>query len=208
MINLKVVSALDLRRCYYGQQENWILRSNDILDYQNLKIYLEESSKIELVSLQDRLLHVEKTIEKYNRMGKEAKVYITPGYSDELISKADTKVFGRDLLLWNPTTERWIRYSRIMDLNPFEIKHLLSHTDPKGDNALCQIRDISESNVGRIYDAICMYEEQIFRQAIETKSNSADLFYLNEQEKKEIVKDTLKDIVLYLLDNTKEELVW
>lgn len=207
MIKLENVSALDLKNYYCGQKEKGILRSNNILNYQDLKTYIENNNEDELL-FKKRLLKVEKTVEKYNKIGKDPCIYVTPGYDDELLLRTDMEVFGCNLLLWNPTTENYVKYSKLMNLSIFEIKYLLSHTDSRGDNALCQLKNISDNNIVKIYQAVCMYEEQVLRQASLNNPKSVNLFYLNEDAKREIVKDTLKDIVLYLIDATKEELIW
>lgn len=208
MITLENISALNLQERFYGRYEQNILTQNNIMTYQDLKNYLENESNKEFPLLEEELLHIEKKLIKLNKKAQQLTKYITPGYKDKKLLKTDKKVLGKELILTNPISKHSEKSLHISKYSIYEIKFLLTHLNSKGDNALCQLRSISKNSIDKVVSAISMYEEQVIRQSKETKKRDINLFYLNKEQKRKIVIDSLKDIVYYLIENTYEELVW
>lgn len=208
MITLENISALSLLEKCQDEKIQKILIENQILTYQDLKDLSEENTKIRQM-FSETISRIEEFIDKSNEKGKEPQIYTESIYpSNNSLEVTDMYTKGRDLLLWNPTTEKYIKCFSIRDISIVEIKHLLSHCDVYGKNLLTRLMGIGDINIIEILSAISMYEEQVIRQSYETKARNINLFTLNQEVKKEIVMASLRDIVDYLFDNTKEELIW
>ena len=75
---------------------------------------------------------------------------------------------------------------------------------------------IGPSRIKKILPLITFYDEQVMRQYQELDNihtlmhtfNQTPIFYLNKTAKQAIVEEEINDIIMYLLDNTKEELIW
>lgn len=156
----------------------------------------------------------EKTVEKRrnlsNRRGYEPEIFLTKGYSDEILLQQDLLNNGDILLLNNPIA-RTVKYHSLKPRTIKTIKSDLSHTYSDGSNHLVSngtYRNIGKDSLPTIISSIEMYEEQIKRQSLLTKEKDINLFELHKQEKIDIVEEMYNEIILYLLYHTEERLVW
>jgi len=209
MIELKDVSALDFVRSYkdrLGTQE--LLLRRNVATYQDLKEFIEEMGDYVPFDIKARLESVERDLVFYNRKGKEAEIYKTLGYPEGELYIADKETLVSSLMLWSPTSSRYLNYLSLHNKSIEEVKYLLAHTRSNGDNCLLSYRGVGRDNIGKIVEAISGYEEQVIRQSHETDKRDINLFSYNRDEKREIVRQELVQIILYLLDNTSEEFIW
>lgn len=152
--------------------------------------------------------YAEKRIELANKRLQEPEIYMTKGYENKELNKQDELNNGDILLLHSPTGHR-VKFAHINHKPISLIKEELSHTIPDGRNAFIHFnRYMGTSIMPKLISAIEMYEKQIERQSSLTIDKSADLFKLDIYDKKAIVDDVYKDIVMYLIDNANFGLVW
>ena len=188
----------------------------DILDYQKLKdILVSGNDEFNLVSefLKNELDEVEQIINNANVLGLEPEIFMFDTYGDfdiddKTLRITDESNKGDVLLYASPMIRGGARVNQLKYLNIFEIKHLASHLGSyKLQNALTFKRNFGIDTVKKIVEKVKFYEEQVLRQALETDEREINLFMLNKAVKDEIVESQLKDIVEYLVDNSKE-CVW
>lgn len=146
-----------------------------------------------------------------NKRGYSPNVYYTRGYDEDTLLKQDKLNKGSILLLDNPTDFR-TRYHHLKELSIEQIKSDLSHTMPNGENYVLSVSshytNIGIGQIPRIISLIEMYEEQVQRQAKITERRDINLFELHKEEKLEIIEELYNEIILYLINNTEERLVW
>ena len=139
-------------------------------------------------------------------------IFTTKGYSDEKLKKQDVFNKGSILLLNSPLTIQSAKYECLETKTIKTIKSDLSHTFPNGSNYLSagnpEYMSIGSHDISRIVSSIEMYEEQIERQAQLTKERNINLFELHKLEKLALIEELYNEIIMYLLDHTKERLVW
>ena len=146
-----------------------------------------------------------------NKRGYVPKIFTTKGYSDEELKKQDSFNNGGILLVSNPTTSG-IRNRCLENKTIRTIKSDLAHTYADGENYVIGAnfiyRNIGEGSIPNLITSIEMYEEQIERQAQLTKERDINLFELHKEEKIDIVEEMYNEIIMYLLYNADERLVW
>ena len=115
-----------------------------------------------------------------------------------------------DVLLFDTPTSYSISgtYEDIKKMRMDSIKYDISHSMINGFNYLRFISNkIGPDRLLLVRDAIDMYTEQIERQALLTDDRNCNLFTFNKVEKDRIIHKNLKEIILYLLNNSNS-FVW
>lgn len=155
--------------------------------------------------------NIQREMEKANAKGCEAEIYYTKGYENSELLKQDAINYGNILLFDNPTAFRY-GYDCFKNKSIAQIKEDLSHTAENWQNyissANCEYRNIGSKSLPRIISLVEMFEEQIERQSHLTPDREINLFELDKNEKLEFIEEIYRDIVLYLVDNANERLVW
>jgi len=151
---------------------------------------------------------VERKMDLANKRGHEPEIFYTKGYSTEDLSQQDLVNGGGILLLNNPTDFK-VKY-RTLETKPIaEIKTDLAHTLPNGQNIVsASYRNIGDDSINELVSSIEMYEEQIERQSCLTSDRDINLFELHKDKKLDLTEEMYNEIVMYLVCNTNERLVW
>jgi len=191
-----------------------MLRQNSIEDFQALKDLLESGEKIVLREfLESRLDEVQERLLVDNRANLEPQIFLTNGYEgkkvdDKSIEKTEKKT-KTTVLVKNPAICNIGKKGRITTLSIHELKHLLSHVTPfRGRNAfLDTYRGYYESDAEKLISALNLFEEQVVRQAQETKREDINLFIMDGSEKRTIVERDLDKVIEYLAESP-EIFVW
>ena len=142
-------------------------------------------------------------------MGQDVEpiIFDVPVYSDELLNKTDAMVSGDVLVLANPTSATRYLNDLLANNTVAQLKHKMSHVDANFQNYLTRINQMVK-RAPKVVSAILMYHEQIERQALETSRRDINLFTYMQEEKRELVRKDITDIIVWLLENTKEEFIW
>lgn len=192
-----------------------IIIDKNLNDYQKLKNYYENNNnefcKTDL--LEQELNNVIKTVEKHN--------YIMPNIFnlpnsyeslsfDQRITDKNTDTLN--LLSSNPygIYENIKSYS-IQLPSIYILKEMLSHCDYDGRNLFSKKTGIYDIKfIEYLLKIIDLYDKQVLRQHKENQElnlNPKYIFIANRDEKKELIKRDIIDIVNYLLVNAKV-LIW
>lgn len=221
MVTLGDVSSLDLFRypVIYNGSIYFFTNMRALKDACDKNPELVNSGTLNGVPLFKILYSVESRLEITNNkdFNVEPEIYLLEQYYGGKgydLTKYDKYTAG-DVLITNPISYWNSTFFDLRNLNLYEIKCLLSYTDAKGDNLLKGVKGIGPDRINKILKLIPLYDEQLLRQYEEYYeevygwvSTDFDLFGRNRDEKQLLVEESIKDIVEYLLDNTKEELVW
>lgn len=161
--------------------------------------------------LREKFISFEKDINMANKNNKEAKIYLVDDYKDKTLIKQNQINLGNVLLLDNPT-DYCSRYFMLKNKAIEKIKDDLAHTNAVGENIIAsdniEYKKIGYKYLPIIQNAIILFQEQIERQSLLTDERDINLFTFNIDEKKEIVNDLYKEIIMYLLENAKESFIW
>lgn len=154
---------------------------------------------------------VEREMDLANKGGYEPEMFYTKGYVNEDLSQQDLINHGGILLLNNPTYFK-TRYIHLKDKSIAQIKTDLAHTKPNGKNYVSasnsEYRKVGPNRLPRLVSLIEMYEEQIERQSQLTSERDINLFELHKDIKLDITEEMYNEIIMYLVYNTNERLVW
>ena len=151
---------------------------------------------------------VERQMDLANKRGRQPEMYYTKGYSDKELSQQDLFNGGGILLLNNPTDFK-VKYRTLETKSIAEIKTNLAHTLPNGQNVVsASYRKIGDGSINGLVSSIEMYEDQIQRQSQLTKERNINLFNLHKDTKMDITEEMYNEIIMYLVYNTNERLVW
>lgn len=146
-----------------------------------------------------------------NKRGSEPKMFYTKGYNIENLKQQDLINYGNILLLDSPIDFK-TRHCSLRDKSIAQIKTDLAHTTSSGKNyviaANCDYRNIGINSIPKIISSIEMYEQQIERQASLTSERDVNLFELHRDTKMDITEEMYNEIIMYLVYNTEERLVW
>lgn len=185
-----------------------LMEKLDIKSFEELLELRKEFPEYNWDKVQKDIIYAQKRIELANKRGQEPEIYSTKGYSNIELSKQDELNNGDILLLHSPTGHR-VKFVHIKHKPISLIKEELSHTIVDGRNAFVYInRHMGASSIPKLISAIEMYEDQIERQSRLTKDMTTDLFKIDRYDKKMIVDEVYKDIMMYLIDNAEFGLVW
>lgn len=209
MITLKNVSTRELLSIH-AQNERSLL-TEGITSVEDIEDIMKKYPWMNWEKMKLDLKRVKKELEATNQKEVEPEIYHTAGYTSYGLYEQDLLNYGDVLLLGSPTNYM-SKYLSLKTKSIAQIKEDLGHTLASGKNVVCNYtsayRGIGSRSIPHIIKAIEMYEEQIERQAKLAPTSTANLFELNQAEKRKITREVYQDIILYLIENTKERLVW
>lgn len=195
------------------------LTKHSIKDYQTLKDMIQNGRReFKNEFLKNAVSEVEKNIEYANQLGKEPVLFTCDNYKDANVDQKTLKVTDRKnscgvLLYKSPAIVSRGKSGALDHIQISEAKSLLGkvigHSKGcTGNNAFVEAMNrFGELDSSKIRDAINFYEKQVLRQAEETKKRGVNLFIVNQREKQFIVREEIKSIVKYLVDNA-DVCVW
>ena len=211
MIKLSNVSAKLVTPFGENYQVIKLIQEKKAKSVEDVMKLIEEHKEYDWDKIKRDCKHIQKMIEAANARGDKANIYNISNYEDSELEKQNEMNLGNILLLDNITQHR-VQYVSLKHKTIKQIKEDLSYALPNGTNYLTSgyagYYKIGESNLPKIVEAINMYEEQINRQALLTNNREINLFELDQKDKSYIVEEMYKDIVLYLVYNTDEKLIW
>lgn len=94
-------------------------------------------------------------------------------------------------------------YRRIRTFNVDLVKHLASHTDDRNGILIERYYRFGKAHSLDLVPAINYYDAQVIRQAKEVAGDiPQDLFYINQDERKEIVRENIRDYLRFLFNRS------
>lgn len=193
---------------YYAYAIRDLMKKHNVKSLEELLKLEKEYPKYNWEEFQKDILSAKKRMELANKRGQAPKIYLTKGYSNIELNKQDELNNG-EILLLNSAIGHKVKFSHIKNKPISLIKEELSYTMPDGQNVFIRNnRHMGVSSIPKVLSAIEMYEEQIERQSKLTTDISVDVFNIDKYDKKEIVDDKYKNIIMYLIDNAKFGLIW
>ena len=178
-----------------------------IYDYQRLSKFIELKpvKDLDYNYLTNFLNRVIKKVSSANELGIEPKLYSTKGYTDKFLEHTDEEAKIGDLIINNFLNRRCscLQLSNA-SCSIADIKHLLSHTTPTGENSATYLIGVGSSMPKKLHDAVEFYEQQIERQANEALFKNVNLFNYDLQEKDAAMANTpdpFYEVLEYILDS-------
>lgn len=196
-----------------------ILNKHGIKDYQRLKDMIENGRReFQNEFLINALASVEENIKYANEIGREPILYTCNNYEGSNVDAKTLKITDRKnscgvLLYKSPAIVSKGKTGALVHIQISEAKDLLGkvvghNKSTTGNNAFVEsMRRFGDVDSAKLRDSINFYEAQVLRQAEETSKKKINLFVLNQKEKEIIVKNQIKSIVKYLVENA-DECVW
>lgn len=210
MIELKNVSVRTVIP-YNNYRLSNLIQNSGATSVKDVLKLMDEYPQYNWFDVMKDISDVERQMNLANKNGYQAEMYYTKGYSNEELSQQDLENYGEILLLNNPIDFK-VKYRRLEDLSIAQIKTDLAHTFPNGKNFVVasnsRYRKIGNNSIPRLISAIEMYEEQIERQSQLTSERDINLFELDKDIKLEITEEMYNEIIMYLVYNANERLVW
>ena len=213
MLELKNVSTYKLLDLLSASEEESKIKlfnallTHRIYDCQRLSKFIELKpvKDLDYKFLANCLNRVIKKVEIANELEVEPKLYPTEGYSDKFLEHTDESVKVGNLII-NNFLLRSSSYFQISNhhCSVADIKHLLSHTTPTGENAATYLIGVGSSMPKKLHDAVEFYEQQIERQANEALFKNVNLFNYDLQEKDAAMANTpdpFYEVLEYILDS-------
>ena len=183
------------------------LINHKIYDYQRLSKFIEFKpvKDLDYRYLTTFLNRVITKVSNANELGIEPKLYPTKGYTDKFLEHTDEDVKIGNLIINNFL----IRKSSALQVansscSIAEIKHLLSHTTPTGENASSYLIGVGSSIPKKLQNSVEFYEQQVERQANDALFRNVNLFDYDSFEKEFAFLDTpdpIYEILEYILDS-------
>src|SRR5574344_521858 len=211
IIKLKDISA-NLVLSFNDQNINSLIKEKKADSVEYVLHLIKEYPSYDWQIVKNNIAIVQKRLALANKRGYQPLKIYTHGYDDKKLKAQDKFNYGSILLLDNPTSISPTRFYDLKAKTISQIKKDLAHVNPYGKNyvasALYDYRNIGLENINKLIYALEQYEEQIVRQSRLTSKNEINLFELNKQEKINIAKKKYYEIIMYLMNNTQEELVW
>lgn len=195
------------------------LTRHKIRDFQTLKNMVANARKeFNNEFLKNAIREVEINIKHANDIGRQPVLFTCNDYENSNVYRNTLKRTDRDtacdvLLCKSPAIVTSGKFGALQDIKIGEAKDLLGKVvghdkTTAGFNAFTEkIRRFGNVEAEIVRDAINFYEEQVLRQARETKKRNINLFLLNKTQKEFIVRDQIKTIIKYLVDNA-DVCVW
>ena len=196
-----------------------LLNKYAIRDYQKLKdLILSGKKEFNNDFLKSALTSVEDNIKYANEIGREPVVYTCNNYEgsnvdEKTLNITDRKTSCGVLLYKSPAIVSRGKFGALQHIQISTAKDLLGkvaghNKTSVGKNAFVEnMTRFTDLDSIKLRDAINFYEDQVLRQAEETTKKKINLFEFNQKEKYLIVRDEIKNIVKYLVDNA-DECVW
>lgn len=219
MIKLENVSTESLLRFLkfdaLNNQKNFktylIVSKNKITNYQQLKdLIYSGDSKTDDPFLKECVKDVETKIESLNKNNESYSMIECNNYRDSNLDthyfrSADCNTNCDVLILEKPTLFISEKQASIKKLKINVAKRLLNQVliqDNKYKNAFTEcFNSFSLLDAHKLRKSINFYEEQVIRQAKETSTISKKIFFVNKEQKQQIVEAELKKYVKYLIKN-------
>ena len=212
MLELKNVSTYKLLDLLSASEEESKIKlfnallTHRIYDCQRLSKFIELKpvKDLDYKFLANCLNRVIKKVEIANELEVEPKLYPTEGYSDKFLEHTDESVKVGNLII-NNFLLRSSSYFQISNhhCSVADIKHLLSHTTPTGENATTYLIGAGSVIAKKLHNSVEFYEQQVERQAEEALYRNVNLFDYDSKEKEEAFKDTpdpFYEVLEYILD--------
>ena len=210
MIELKDVSYKEVL-CKYENKYfyNYCMMNHvqTLEDVYNLYLNYDKNEKTML----DRdFKEMFKRLKLTNLRGGYPDVYNIDEYTDKELEYNDSLNKGNILIFDNPTNNFTSRtFEDVKKMSIKDIKYDLTHSMINGYNYLRFICNrIGPDKLLIIQRALNYYTKQIENQAKLTSDRNINLFNYQKEERFKIVNDMIDEIITYLVNNTKEELVW
>lgn len=211
MIELNNISAKNIIR-YDDYAIERIIKETGAKSVHDVLKLMEEHPEYNWIKIYRDLADIKRQMNLANKRGHEPEIYSTKGYQEAELEAQDSLNYGNILLLDNPAAHNRVRFTRLKDKTIAEIKEDLAHTTGDGRNYICAgksgYRNIGSDKLPRIVSQIEMYEEQIERQSRLTNDREINLFELDKDERMEIAAEMYNEIIMYLVYNANERLVW
>lgn len=228
MIDLKDVSVRNLTHYAYGlaivdEEDKPIiefLRKHNITNYEELESVLDllirnditDDIFLILMNLTKELKKAKNIVSKANEKEKQDKIFTFNtlqifGIDDKTIHMTDSNNKCSVLPYAHPYA-RGAVLNTLKCLSIEEAKNLLSKyyiCDNNLKNAITSRRNFGSNRAKKVAELINFYDEQVVRQRLSHKNaNDYNLFTLDQNTKKLILLEQLRDIVEYLFDTTEE----
>lgn len=228
MIRLKDVSTRNLTHYAYGwpitdEEDKPIiefLTKHNITNYKELESVLDllirndikENEFLILERLTKELMNAKNKVLEANEKERQAEIFTfnTPqifGIDDKTIHMTDSNNKCSVLPYTHPYA-RGAVLNTLKCLSIEETKNLLSKYYICGNslkNAITSKRNFGNNRAKKVAKLINFYDEQIVRQRLShNNANNCNLFTLDQNTKKLILLEQLRDIVEYLFDTTEE----
>jgi len=196
-----------------GKNALLTLEKHKIRDFQTLKNMLENGRReFSNEVFKSAIAQVEANIAHANNIGREPAIFNCNNYEcsnvySKTLKYTDEHNMCDVLICKSPAISTTGKFGALKDITIGEAKSLLSKVvahdkSSTGCNAFAEkIRRFGSVEAECVRDAINFYEAQVLRQAVETKKRGINLFTVNKDKKEFIVRDQIKEIVKYLVDN-------
>lgn len=228
MIKLEDISTRNLTHYAYGlaivdEEDKPIiefLRKHNITNYEELDSVLDllirndikENEFLILERLTKELMNAKNKVLEANEKERQDEIFTfnTPkivGIDDKTIHMTDSNNKCSVLPYAHPYA-RGAVLNTLKCLSIEEAKNLLSKyyiCDNKLKNAITSRRNFGINRARKVAELINLYDEQVVRQRLShNNADNCNLFTLDQNTKKLILLEQLRDIVEYLFDTTEE----
>lgn len=207
MVSFDKVSTLDYIQSHLNDSDRRFFIRNGLFDYQKLEEFIKNNPEWKfsktgehLKMVKERFLTSDQNIERT--------IYSIPAYSSSELSYSDEYVKGDSLLVYNPTSATRCMADNLGRISVFEIKHRLTHLNIYLRNLMEAYPNMSPARARVVQRAIYLYNEQIERQALETNKRDINLFTYMYDERKEMVREQIDEVIEWFLVNNIEETIW
>lgn len=207
MVSFDKISTLDYIQSHLNDSDKRFFVRNGIFDYQKLEDFIIENPGWEFSKTGE---HLKKVKERYLASDQEVErtIYTIPTYTDSTLSFTDELVKGDSLLVYNPTSATRCMADNLGRISVSEIKHRLTHLNVYLRNLMEVYQNMSPARAKVVQRAIYLYNEQIERQALETNERDINLFTYMYDERKEMVREQIDEVIEWFLVNNIEETIW
>lgn len=210
MVELKNISAKTVIR-FGNDSIKELVKRNSAKSAEDVLRMMFEYPEYNWFSVMRGFSEIERKMNLANERNRSPEMFYTKGYNKEDLSRQDFINNGNILLLNNPTNYK-TRYICLRDKTIAQIKDDLAHTFSDGGNYVssssAEYKNVGPITIPKIISSIEMYEKQIERQSRLTTERDINLFELDKDLKMDIVEEMYNEIIMYLVYNTNERLVW
>ena len=208
MIKLDEVAVEELGARFYSKDVQDLIELKGIITSEDLVNEMNENNDPAFLDVKKRLAKVINSINYSNQKGKEPNISYPIPYLMWGLDYNDKMNNGDVLLLSNPTTEYSVRHINLYNMPINKIKRYLSLSSTDGTNYLIKkVRNIGESSLSRVADAIDRYTIQIMFQAKQTDRRDINLFNYDKYYKRQLTEQLYADIIAYIVEEA-DELIW
>lgn len=215
----RLITFLEYDNSEEGKKARLTLQRHKIRDFQTLKAMLKNGRReFDNPVLKNAVLSVEENIAHANNIGRQPVIFRCNNYEGSTVYKStlrytDEHNMADVLICKSPAILCSGKFGELKNITIGEAKSLLSKVTAHdktsaGNNAFAEkFRRFGNIEAECVRDAINFYELQVLRQATETKKRGINLFELNKLAKEFIVRNQIRDMVKYLIDNA-DVCVW